>query len=88
MSWSSKSSVDSRSREVILHLHLDETLPAVLHPSLECHYRGMWTCESREGHEDDLRLEHLCYGDRLTELGLFSLENKSFWGDIRAPSTQ
>lgn len=88
-SWSSKSSVGSRLREVILHLHSGETLPAVLHPALGSHYRRMWTCwsESREGHGDDLRLEHLCYGDRLRELGLFSLEQKRFWGDIKALSS-
>lgn len=86
MSWSRKSSVGSRLREMILHFHSGETLSAVLHLAL-AHYRGMETCWSREGCEDDLRLKHLGYGDRLRELGLFSLENRRFWGDLRVPSS-
>lgn len=31
------------------------------------------------------RLEQLCYGDRLGELGLFRLERRKFQGDLRAP---
>lgn len=41
-----------------------------------------------EGHEDNQRLQHHSYEDRLTEVGLLSLENTSLWGDLIAALQQ
>ncbi|GAB0198130.1 hypothetical protein GRJ2_002278400 [Grus japonensis] len=68
------SSVTSRSREGILPLH-----SALRHGPIGA---------SPEAAMKMLRgLEHLCYGDRLRELGLFSLEKRRLWGDLGAPSS-
>ncbi|GAB0187948.1 hypothetical protein GRJ2_001260100 [Grus japonensis] len=86
------SSVTSRSREGILPL----CSALVRLPLQYCHQLGVpstrrtWSCwsKSRGGHEDDQMmrgLEHLCYGDRLRELGVFSLEKRRLRGDLRAP---
>jgi len=55
----------------------------VLHPGLGPNYRKdvellEWVQRRATG------LQHLCYADRLRELGLFSLEKRWVWGDIVA----
>ncbi|GAB0175476.1 hypothetical protein GRJ2_000012800 [Grus japonensis] len=83
-----KTSMTSRSREGILPLssfHSHETPPAVLHPALgslvqEGH--GAVGASPEEAMEMIRGLKHLSYEDRLTELGLFSLEKRQLQGDL------
>ena len=81
-----KRSMASRSREVILPLY-----SAVVRPHLE-YCIQMWSPQyrryvglhaQRKATEMIKGMEQLSYKDRLRELGLFSLEKRRLWGDLR-----
>ncbi|KFW06644.1 hypothetical protein N326_08555, partial [Eurypyga helias] len=83
-------SVASRSREGILPLY-----SALVRPHLEFSIHVWSPQPTQEGYrpvgaspEEATKmlrgLEHLCYGDRLRELGLFSLEKRRLRGDLIA----
>ncbi|KAK4831116.1 hypothetical protein QYF61_015419 [Mycteria americana] len=71
-----KSRVASRLREVIVPLY-----SALVRPHLQCCIQ-LWNPQ----HKKDMELleQHLCYEDKLRQLGLFSLEKRRLWGDLIA----
>jgi len=84
-----KRSVGSRLREVILPLYL-----AVVRANLEScvqlwnpqHRKdmGLLACVQRRVTKRIRGMRHLCYEERLQELGLFSLEKRRFWEELIA----
>jgi len=79
-----RTSVASRSREVILPLCSGETSPGVLHPALEPEGHGTVGAGPEEAKTMIRGLEHLCCEERLSELGPFNLEKRRLQGDLLA----
>ncbi|KAK4826836.1 LOW QUALITY PROTEIN: hypothetical protein QYF61_011644, partial [Mycteria americana] len=79
-----QSSVASRSREGILPLCSDVLRPpwSTVSSSGVPSTRQTWTSGPEEATEMVRGLEPLCYGERLRELGLFSLEKRRLRGDL------
>ena len=67
----------SREREVILPLCSGEASPGILHPDVESSAQerhGAVGARPEEVHQNDLRVKHFPYKDKLRELEHFSLE--------------
>ena len=75
------------ARDAYAVLSTGETAPqvlcSVLGPSLQERYQGLGACPEK-GNEAVKDLENRFYGERLRELGLFSLKKRTFKGDLMA----